>query len=408
MSTPKRPRHVIHAALMALMLGGLVVAAVPVVRAQQSAQRQAPPPPTQGSFPKQGLTGETAEKHYENIQVLKNVPAEQIIPTMQYIAASLGVQCNYCHVQFANERDDKKTKLIARDMMKMVMDINQSSFDRDLKVGCFTCHNGSPIPRTSPPVVELGMRPAPPRAGERIPGEAGPPVPPRSTEVLPSADELVAKYEQAIGGAAAASLTTEVAKGAFEAGQARGEFEQFFKAPDKSYITQTTPQGRSAQGFDGNVAWQQNPQGRVNMLLTIRGFDLKRQADFYRTLELKKSYKNFHDVAKASVAGKDAYLILADEATGPGTDQLYFDVSSGLLVRAVQFTPSAFGEIPTQYDYSDYRDAGGVKVPFEVRFGKPESLTMYHFTEVKFNEPIEDARFTRPVDKPPAPATASR
>ena len=155
MSTPKRPRRVIHAALVALMLGGLVAAAVPVVRAQQSAQRQAPPPPTQGSFPKQGLTGETAEKHYENIQVLKNVPAEQIIPTMQYIAASLGVQCNYCHVQFANERDDKKTKLIARDMMKMVMDINGKylpttgrTINELNRVTCETCHHGLAKPRS--------------------------------------------------------------------------------------------------------------------------------------------------------------------------------------------------------------------------------------------------------------------
>ncbi|HJQ37786.1 MAG TPA: c-type cytochrome [Thermoanaerobaculia bacterium] len=47
--------------------------------------------------------------------------------------------------------------------------------------------------------------------------------------------------------------------------------------------------------------------------------------------------------------------------------RLYFDTNSGLLVRKVLFTPTSIGRIPEQFDYEDYRDAGGVEYPFRMR-----------------------------------------
>src|SRR5580693_8504385 len=55
-----------------------------------------------------------AEEQFKNIQVLKGIPADQLIPAMQFITASLGVECEYCHVQGAFEKDDKKPKQAAR------------------------------------------------------------------------------------------------------------------------------------------------------------------------------------------------------------------------------------------------------------------------------------------------------
>ncbi len=57
-----------------------------------------------------------AEEEFKNIQALKGIPADQVIPSMQFIAASLGVECEYCHVAHANEKDDKKPKVTARKM----------------------------------------------------------------------------------------------------------------------------------------------------------------------------------------------------------------------------------------------------------------------------------------------------
>jgi hypothetical protein len=65
----------------------------------------------------------------KNLQILKDIPLDQLQLTMQYIAASLGVQCTYCHVQGQNDLDDKDTKKRAREMMLMVQDINGKFFD---------------------------------------------------------------------------------------------------------------------------------------------------------------------------------------------------------------------------------------------------------------------------------------
>ena len=42
---------------------------------------------------------------------------------------------------------------------------------------------------------------------------------------------------------------------------------------------------------------------------------------------------------------------------------LYFD-ESGLLVRMLRFADTPIGRVPTQIDYSDYREVSGVKMPF--------------------------------------------
>ena len=59
----------------------------------------------------------TTDQAFKNIQILKGIPADQLIPTMQFISASLGVECEYCHVEGAFDKDDKKPKQTARKMM---------------------------------------------------------------------------------------------------------------------------------------------------------------------------------------------------------------------------------------------------------------------------------------------------
>ena len=66
----------------------------------------------------------TAEQFYKNIQVLKGFPADQLMPSMQFMTASLGVPCDFCHLENAFEKDDKETKQTARRMMRMMFAIN--------------------------------------------------------------------------------------------------------------------------------------------------------------------------------------------------------------------------------------------------------------------------------------------
>src|SRR6266849_6302912 len=103
---------------------------------------------------------ETAEQVYKNIQVLKGVPADQLIPAMQFIAASLGVQCDFCHLENAFDKDDKETKQTARKMMRMMFAINKENFDGHKEVTCYACHRGAHKPVAIPVIREEPVEPA--------------------------------------------------------------------------------------------------------------------------------------------------------------------------------------------------------------------------------------------------------
>src|SRR5690348_5072290 len=64
------------------------------------------------------------QPRFKNLQVLKDVPPDQLIPAMQFITASLGVECEFCHVRDAFEKDDKQSKQTARRMIQMMFAIN--------------------------------------------------------------------------------------------------------------------------------------------------------------------------------------------------------------------------------------------------------------------------------------------
>src|SRR5450631_2456845 len=91
-----------------------------------------------------------AEEQFKNIQVLKDIPADQLTPSMQFITASLGVECEFCHVQGAFDKDDKKPKVTARKMITMVMAINKDNFEGHREVTCHSCHNGAMHPVSIP------------------------------------------------------------------------------------------------------------------------------------------------------------------------------------------------------------------------------------------------------------------
>ncbi|MBI4465534.1 MAG: c-type cytochrome, partial [Acidobacteria bacterium] len=129
-----------------------------------------------------GAAPKTAEEVYKNIQVLKGVPADQLIPTMQFIAASLGTECELCHVEGAREKDEKKPKLMARQMMQMVFDINKNTFNGQREVTCYTCHRGSEKPVGIPIISDQILPPEPERVSEG--GQANPAGMPAAEQLL--------------------------------------------------------------------------------------------------------------------------------------------------------------------------------------------------------------------------------
>lgn len=101
-----------------------------------------------------------ANPQYENLQVLpKDISEEGLKHVMDSFKYALGVKCSFCHVAGSDGKmdwasDDNKHKDIARNMMRMTMDINTNYFKienpQEFKVDCFSCHNGSEKPALTP------------------------------------------------------------------------------------------------------------------------------------------------------------------------------------------------------------------------------------------------------------------
>ena len=97
-----------------------------------------------------GKEDQPAETVFKNIRILTGVPAGNLLKIMQMgYSRSLGTSCAHCHIPGQWERDDKKPKLIARDMSKMahtiIFDLLRNIDgikDRDPLVNCTTCHRG--------------------------------------------------------------------------------------------------------------------------------------------------------------------------------------------------------------------------------------------------------------------------
>lgn len=342
----------------------------------------------------------TAEQQFKNIQTLKGIPADQLIPTMQFITASLGVECDFCHVQGAFEKDDKKTKQTARKMMEMMFAINADNFDRHREVTCYTCHRGGKDPVAIPVVMteELQNAMGGPTGGPRKPeGEAN-----GKEGAGPTAEQLIEKYVKAAGGAAAIDkVRSRVMTGTIEVGGKSIPIDIYSKDPDKRISFTHMPEGDSVTAFNGQEGWLGTP-GRP--MREMHGGDVDGasiDADLHLATRLKSMFNDVKTRGTEKIGESETYVVIGERVGKPPV-QLYFDQQTGLLVRMVRFGDTALGLLPTQIDYADYRDVEGVKIPFRWTLARPSGRFTIQVSDVKENVPVDDAKFV----KPPAPEAA--
>ncbi len=314
---------------------------------------------------------------------------------MQFIAASLGVQCEFCHVREAHglafDKDDKKQKVTARKMMKMVFALNQENFDGQREVTCYSCHRGAADPVATPIVAK--EEPQPEAGSEKSSTGA--------QTVLPTADQLFDKYLAALGGAAAVQkITSRVEKGTLSAfGGQHFPVDIYAKAPDKRLSIMHLRDGDSVTSFDGRAGWLRVP-GRPPQIMTAAENEAAHMdADLYLPVHLRTLNQKFTVQPGEKIDGHETDLVVGS-GEGQTPVRLYFDSHSGLLVRLVRYAETPLGAIPTQIDYSDYRDAGGVKVPFRWTLARPDSRFTIQVDQLQQNVPVEDAKFSSPP--PPA------
>ena len=411
-----------------MVVGAAVLGLVPARIAAQQSAAPAEEKGASGVIPQAAAAGEkTAKDQFKNLKVLGDISASELIPAMRYITSALGVQCQYCHDTKNFASDDKAPKDRARGMMTMMFALDNNTFHGHRLVTCYTCHRGVAKATNIPSLEELaatasgmaagsGAKPAGGNSaggksaagtpGAKTSGSAAATAAPGSgaaiaAPTLPSAEEIIAKYEQALGGAAAIErITSRVDKGTLEqtSRNMSSAIEVYRKTPGKVLTIVHTPRGDMSQGLNGTIGWEQ----RGNRVEEQGGADLaemKRWAGLDAGLELKGSVSGAKVSGPEKVGDAEAYRVEVPRADG-AAEQFYFDVKTGLLLRIAMEIESPLGALPQNTDYSDYREVSGVKVPFVVRVIHVDGTTIYKWEQIQANVAIEDARFEKPAEKP--------
>jgi hypothetical protein len=338
-----------------------------------------------------------AEEVFKNVQALKGISVDDFMLTMGIMTSSLAFDCSDCHEAAGTDRvnwaADTPRKRTARRMVLMVQAINKDNFGGRQMVTCFTCHRNRDRPLTTPTMEMLyGMPPLEP--DDFLPQTPG----------MPTVDRIFAKYIEALGGAQQVSgLTSYVAKassvgfGGFGGG---GQVQIYAKAPDQrtTIIEFKDAPGRddSARTFDGRAGWIRTPLSVLGEY-SLTGSELdgaRLDAQLAFPGQIKQVLTNWR-VSESGINDREVYAVQGDGPRGL-LATLYFDKQSGLLVRSLRYGRSPIGRIPTQVDYADYRDVGGIKFPFRWTFAWLDGRDSFQLTEVQKNVPIDAARFGKP------------
>ena len=339
------------------------------------------------------------EDVFKNVQALKGIGVDDFMLTMGIMSAAVGSDCVGCHPSAGTDHVDwaldTPRKRTARRMVQMVTAINRDNFGGRQVVTCWTCHRGRDRPVITPtldtvygePILEFDdvLTPAP---------------------GVPSVDQVLDKYLQAIGGAQkVASITSFVATGksvgyrGFGGGgvvemsrAGAGQARHAHQLPGVSGPRRQRQDLRRPNRLDRDAA-RRRPEIRAG------GQRAGRRAGWTRMLsfpaQIKQALTDLRVGPPTTIDDKDVTVV---QGNGPnGTlATLYFDDDSGLLVRMVRHGRSPIGRVPTQVDYSDYRDVGGIKFPFRWTFAWLDGRDNFEFSDVKLNVPIDAARFGEP------------
>jgi photosynthetic reaction center cytochrome c subunit len=347
-------------------------------------------------------TGKKAGEAFKNVttSTLKELSVDDFVASMGLISANLGLDCADCHPNAGTDKADfvidTPRKVTTRRMVEMVATLNRTNFAGVQRVTCWTCHHGRITPATTisldawydAPSIELD---------DAVRQEDG----------QPTADQVLDKYIQALGGAQRlAGLTSFVATGtALGYGDLGGnaDFTMLAKTPNQraTLITyKDTQRPASIWAFDGRTGWIKTPRGLLGEYELI-GSELdgaRLEAQLAFPGQIKQTLTNWRGAAVRSIGDRDFAVV---QGSGPKgfLATLYFDPATGLLSRMVRYGPSPIGRMPTQIDYSDYRDVGGIKFPFEYKFTWLDGRYTARLNEVKANIPIDAAKFGRPSAK---------
>jgi len=341
-----------------------------------------------------------AEDVFKNVQVLKGIPVNQFMETMGFFSAALGYNCTNCHGNevlgnWAKYADDTPVKRTARRMVQNVNTINKTLFGGREAVTCYTCHRGSPTPKIVPSLVDQYSEPPPDDPNEVE-------ISPRKV-TGPSADDILNRYIQAIGGAQrVGALTSWTGKGSYEGFDSyhgKVPVDVYAKSTGERSVIAHTQNGDSVTAYDGRNAWIMGPDKPVSVLQLVPGGDLdgvKLDSALAFPGGLKQALTDWRTGFPTTTIDDKPVDVVQAMLNGSRV-KFFFDKQTGLLTRILRYSKTIVGPVPIEIDYSDYREVAGAKIPFQWRLTWTDGQSMYALDDVQPNVAIDPAKFAKPL-----------
>ncbi len=223
-----------------------------------------------------------------------------------------------------------------------------------------------------------------------------PALPPQS---LPTGRAIIDKFIKAEGSTAqAAKIKTRRTVGTVEISglSLAGTVEVLQKAPDKMLSRMELPGlGMILEGFDGTVAWAQDP---FTGLREKKGAELLAQKLRARLGPATSAgiYVNLKVLGITPVEGRASYIVAQKLADG-STTTTYYDCATGLVTRVDSETETPQGKLPVQSYLSDYRLLDGIQIPFASRVVTPLATVLLKIVTVVHNAEIDEKVFAKPI-----------
>jgi outer membrane lipoprotein-sorting protein len=350
-----------------------------------------------------------SDEVFKNVQVLKGIPVNEFMGTMGFFAASLGLNCVYCHVAESLQNwdkfaDDVPRKRMSRLMIQMVNAINRNNFGGRPVITCYSCHHGNERPKAIPSLADqYGVPTEDPNEIEIVP----------DAQSGPSPDQILDKYISAVGGgeslAAVTSLTAQGTYEGYETYHEKVPFELYAKAPAQLTTAIHTQNGDSTSVFDGSGGWIAAADKPVRLFPLLPGAELdgaRMDAVLLFPAKIKDALTNWRGGFPETALEDREVQVIQGTGAGKTRVKLYFDKESGLLLRQVRYVETKVGTNPLQIDYKAYRAVNGVKLPYAWTVTWTNGQSTYEVREYQANAPIDASRFAKPapaVVAPPKP-----
>ena len=222
---------------------------------------------------------------------------------------------------------------------------------------------------------------------------------PASVKASPTVKEILDRYVKALGGREAVEkLKSRTARGTVELSPMNltGTFETYAAAEGRSHTKMVLNGiGDLVETTDGKSAWSVNPIQGSRELTGNELAQSKLRNDYYRDIRLEKLFPKMELKGTEKAGDKEAYVVVGTAGDLP-PETWYFDVKSGLMLRADMTTISPEGPQTISVFYEDMRPVDGVMMPFRLRTKTPQFEIIVTSTEIKHGAAIDETKFAKP------------